>query len=106
MLIHGIRIENGIYHYAIGRAKLVKDRGYQIVAIDPEPLLTPEHFYRKGAPLYPELHDFRRVVYACGGIIKKIGRTQVLSLFVNVGDSQTVEVNFSLKQLQKDFWVN
>ncbi|MEM4326744.1 MAG: hypothetical protein QXZ13_01060, partial [Candidatus Diapherotrites archaeon] len=45
MLMHGIRLEDGIYHYSIGRAKLVKDEKlFRIVAIDQEPLITPQHF--------------------------------------------------------------
>lgn len=104
MIIHGIRFENGIYHYSIGRAKIVKTRGFEVLAVDERPIITPEDFYVDGAPIYPELHDFRRVVYVCGGVRKKVGAQDLLALYVNVGDRQTVEVVLQMKKLLSGWW--
>lgn len=105
-IIHGISIQkiDGInkYIYSIGRAKLVRtDQTFQVI-VAPEPILTPDDFLNnKGTPLVQELHpEFRRVVYSCGGIIKKDSR-DTLSLYVNVGDRTTFEVEFSLEELKK-----
>jgi predicted GH43/DUF377 family glycosyl hydrolase len=105
-IIHGITIQkiNGKekYIYSIGRAKLTrKDNKYNVV-VAKEPILTPDDFVNnEGKPLVKELHPrSRRVVYSCGGIIKK-NMKNFLSLFVNVGDRTTFEVEFSLDELKQ-----
>lgn len=108
-IIHGISIQeiNGKkkYIYSIGRAKLTrKDQSFQAI-IAPEPIITPDDFLNsEGLPMVQELHpELRRVVYSCGGIIKKNSR-DTLSLYVNVGDRTTFEVEFSLEELKKDLF--
>jgi predicted GH43/DUF377 family glycosyl hydrolase len=105
-IIHGITIQKveGVnkYIYSIGRAKLSRRNNKFEVTVAPEPILTPDHFLNDhGQPLVEELHpELRRVVYSCGGIIKK--HTQdMLSLYVNVGDRATFEVEFSLSELKE-----
>ena len=90
------------YIYNIGRAKLVRKNNKFEVTVAKEPILTPDDFLNdKGLPLVNELHpDIRRVVYSCGGIIKK-NKQNSLSLYVNVGDRTTFEVDFSLRELKK-----
>ncbi len=104
-IIHGISIEmvNGSekYVYSIGRAKLTRRGNHFSVVVAPEPILTPDHFTENGLPMVPELHpELRRVVYSCGGIIKK-GKNDTLSLYVNVGDRTTFEVEFLLSELKE-----
>ena len=67
--------------------------------VAPEPILTPNNFLdNEGKALVEELHpDIRRVVYSCGGIIKK----GTLTLYVNVGDRTTFEVEYSIEELKK-----
>ncbi len=105
-IIHGISIQNvngaEKYVYSIGRAKLTRKNGKYEVSVAPDPILTPDHFLSEnGEPLVEELHpELRRVVYCCGGIIKN--HTQnILSLYVNVGDQATFEVEFSLDELKE-----
>jgi len=106
ILIHGITIETidgkPKYIYSIGRAKLTRRENMYQVIVAPEPILTPDNFLDSdGTPLVEELHpELRRVIYSCGGIIKK-GNTKNLSLFVNVGDRTTFEVEFSLDELKE-----
>jgi predicted GH43/DUF377 family glycosyl hydrolase len=90
------------YIYNIGRAKLIRKNNTFSVIVAPEPILTPDDFLNsEGLPLVNELHpEFRRVVYSCGGIIKKHMQNS-LSLYVNVGDRATFEVEFSLDELKK-----
>jgi len=108
-IIHGISIQkiNGAnkYVYSIGRAKLVRKEQTFEVTVAPEPILTPDDFLNnEGLPLVQELHpELRRVVYSCGGIIKK-DTQDILSLYVNVGDRTTFEVEFSLQELKKDLF--
>jgi predicted GH43/DUF377 family glycosyl hydrolase len=105
-IIHGITIQkvDGVnkYIYSIGRAKLSRHGNNFEVTVAPEPILTPDHFLNdQGQPLVEELHpELRRVVYSCGGIIKK-NTQDMLSLYVNVGDRATFEVEFSLSELKK-----
>lgn len=105
-IIHGISMQtiNGIrkYIYNIGRAKLTRNKNKYEVIVCPEPILTPDNFLNKnGQPLVEELHpNLRRVVYSCGGVIKK-NSPDKLSLYVNVGDRTTFEVEFSLAELKK-----
>jgi len=105
-IIHGITIQNidgkEKYVYSIGRAKLVRENNKFEVTVAKEPILTPDDFLNdQGLPLVNELHpDIRRVVYSCGGIIKK-NKQDSLSLYVNVGDRTTFEVEFSLQELKK-----
>ena len=105
-IIHGISIENRNnkkrYVYSLGRAKLTrKDNSYSVL-VAPEPILIPDDFIKSnGKPLVSELHPrLRRVVYSCGGLIKKNNK-DTLSLYVNVGDRTTFEVDFSLKELKE-----
>ncbi len=105
-IIHGIskQIINGkeIYIYSIGRAKLIRKHNEFKVVVAREPILIPDDFLDlEGKPLVAELHpELRRVVYSCGGIIKK-ERPDKLSLYVNVGDRTTFEVEFSLDELKE-----
>ena len=105
-IVHGISIQNidGVekYIYSIGRAKLLRKNNKFEVIVAPDPILTPDNFLDdKGVPLVAELHpELRRVVYSCGGIIKKNAK-DILSLYVNVGDRTTFEVEFSLHELRK-----
>lgn len=105
-IIHGISIEkiNGKdkYIYSLGRAKLTRKNNVFKVTVAPKPILTPDDFIHPNeGPLVVELHpDLRRVVYSCGGLIKK-NKQDTLSLYVNVGDRTTFEVEFSLAELKK-----
>jgi len=108
-IIHGISIQNidgkDIYIYSIGRAKLVRQENKFEVLVAPEPILTPDDFLGPdGSPLVEEMHpESRRVVYSCGGVIKK-STPDILSLYVNVGDRTTFEVELSLEELKKDLF--
>ncbi len=105
-IFHGISIEKikGInkYVYSIGRAKLTRKNNKFDIVVAPDPILTPDNFVDKeGKPLVAELHpNIRRVVYSCGGIIKRNNKDG-LFLYVNVGDRTTFEVEFSLSELKK-----
>ncbi|MFA6017176.1 MAG: hypothetical protein WC744_03755 [Patescibacteria group bacterium] len=104
--IHGITMKNidGIekYIYSIGRAKLTRKNNQFQVEVAPDPILTPDDFLNKDrSPLVQELHpESRRVIYSCGGIINK-SKQDSLSLYVNVGDRATFEVEFSLNELKE-----
>lgn len=104
-LIHGISKQTiqgtQKYIYSIGRAKLTKKNNTYTVTVAPEPIITPDDFIdEQGHPLIPELHpNARRVVYSCGGIIKK-NQKDTLTLYVNVGDRTTYEVEFPLSELK------
>lgn len=113
MIFHGIKIEKGKFVYSIGRAKLSKTQGFGAnglyrVEVDPKPILTPDDFLDEfNRPLIKELHPkLRRVVYACGGVLKKVNSQLVLALYVNVGDRQTVEVQIPWKELIANWWIN
>jgi len=105
-IIHGISIRTvkGVekYVYSIGRAKLTRRNNKFSVKVAREPILTPDNFIKEnGHSLVPELHPNQRmVVYSCGGIIKK-GKHDTLSLYVNVGDRTTFEVEFSMTELKE-----
>lgn len=105
-IIHGIslkKIDGGKkYAYSIGRAKLIRNNNKYSVIVAPEPIITPDDFLNnEGLPLVEELHPkIRRVVYSCGGVIKKNAQ-DILSLYVNVGDRTTFEVEFSLRELRE-----
>ena len=105
-IIHGISIEktNGQprYIYSLGRAKLIRRKNKFQVIVAPEPIITPDDFLNsRGQPLVKELHpELRRVVYSCGGIIKTDAQ-DTLSLYVNVGDRATFEVEIPLSELKK-----
>jgi predicted GH43/DUF377 family glycosyl hydrolase len=104
-IIHGISLQKigdkEIYVYSIGRAKLTREGNTYSVIVSPEPILVPDDFLdQNGLPLVEELHpDLRRVVYSCGGVIKHQAKDK-LSLYVNVGDRATFEVEFSLDELK------
>lgn len=108
-IIHGISLQNingkEKYIYSIGRAKLIRKKNKFKVIVAKEPILTPDDFLdSKGLPLVEELHpEIRRVVYSCGGVIKK-NTPDILSLYVNVGDRTTFEVELSLPELKKDLF--
>lgn len=108
-IIHGISIEEKDgkqkYIYSIGRAKLIRNKNKFKVIVGKDPILTPDDFLdEKGVPLVKELHpELRRVVYSCGGVIKK-SSPDMLSLYVNVGDRTTYEVKMSLEELKKDLF--
>lgn len=108
-IIHGITKIQGDgrekYIYSIGRAKLTRENSTFRVTVAPEPILTPDDFVdQNGKPLVTELHpELRRVVYSCGGVIKK-DAPDMLSLYVNVGDRATFEVVLSLGELTKDLF--
>lgn len=108
-IVHGITIQEidgqKKYVYSLGRAKLTRKNNKFEVIVAPEPILTPDSFLdEKGMPLVKELHpELRRVVYSCGGIIKN-NFQDTLSLYVNVGDRATFEVEFPLNELKKDLF--
>ena len=108
-IIHGISIQNidgkDKYIYSIGKAKLIRRNDAYEVIVGREPILTPDDFLdTNGIPLVEELHpESRRVVYSCGGVIKN-NAPEILSLYVNVGDRTTFEVEFSLPELKKDLF--
>lgn len=108
-IVHGIskRIIDGNekYIYSIGRAKLTRLENKFQVVVAPDPILTPNDFLDKnGFPLVEELHpETRRVIYSCGGLIKKETK-DTFSLYVNVGDRTTFEVEFSLAELTNDLF--
>jgi hypothetical protein len=105
-IIHGITIQKiggkEKYVYSIGKAKLTRKKNTFEVKVASKPILTPDDFVnKKGQPLIEELHPgTRRVIYSTGGIIKE-GKKDSLSLFVNIGDRATFEVEFSLDELKK-----
>ncbi len=101
-LLHGVSKIGDMYHYALGRAKLVREgRAFRISLVDPKPFLTTEDLAETSTALgIRERHEFRRVVYCCGGILQK----KELSLFVNIGDSTTVEVVYPLEELTRGWW--
>jgi len=105
-IVHGITITTIAgqpkYVYSIGRAKLTRRNNIFNVTIAPDPILTPDNFVNEtGQPLVTELHPgIRRVVYSCGGIIKR-NKQDSLSLYVNVGDQTTFEVEFSMNELKE-----
>jgi len=105
-IIHGISIfkikGKATYVYSIGRAKLTRKDDKFNVVVAPDPILTSDNFIdHNGIPMVSELHPGqRRVVYSCGGIIKR-NKQDTLSLYVNVGDRATFEVEFSLKELKE-----
>lgn len=108
-IIHGITKQNidgkEKYIYSIGRAKLIREKNRFKVIVAPEPILVPDDFLNnEGLPLVKELHpESRRVVYSCGGIINR-NKQDSLSLYVNVGDRATFEVEFSLDELKEDLF--
>lgn len=104
-IVHGITLAKSKgkvkYIYSLGRAKLTRKDNTFEVKVSPDPILTPDDFLQGGAPVVPELHpSLRRVVYSCGGIIKR-HKQDTLSLYVNVGDRTTFEVEFSMAELKE-----
>jgi predicted GH43/DUF377 family glycosyl hydrolase len=105
-IIHGITIQNingmNKYIYSLGRAKLTRSGNKFEVTVAKEPILTPDNFLNKdGSQLVPDLHpELRRVVYSCGGIVKN-DEEDILSLYVNVGDRATFEVQYSIDELKE-----
>ena len=105
LIFHGISIRNDKYIYSLGRAGLIKDNGRYKVNVKRQPLMDPDFFRDdKGKRLAKELHpNMRRVVYCCGGILKPQDEN-TLMLFVNVGDTSTFQVDFSVSELTKDLF--
>jgi len=104
LIIHGISIIEDKYVYSIGRAKLTREAQKFSVVVDPEPLVTPQQFRAEDDdPLVAELHEKRRVVYACGGVEKRVDGRQVLALYVNVGDRRTVELLLEMNELLRSW---
>lgn len=100
LIIHGITIKDGKYVYSIGRAKLYKRNGRFVVKVHSDPIITPDTFSKDGKPIEKELHpELRRVVYACGGVIKR-KEPDNLYIYVNVGDWTTYEVKMSIEDLK------
>lgn len=105
-IIHGVSKQSidgkEKYIYSIGRAKLIRKNNKFELIVAPEPILTPDNFLdNEGRPMVEELHpELKRVIYSCGGIIKKHSQ-DTLSLYVNVGDRTTFEVEFSLNELKQ-----
>ncbi len=100
LFIHGItQTKAGYYRYSLGRA-VIDLANYTILTIDQKAFLKPEDFTAPdGSKPYQELHPFREVIYLCGGIVDDIGKT--VSLYVNVGDTQTVEVEVTFAELTR-----
>lgn len=100
LIMHGITIQEGKYIYSIGRALLRRKKGKFQIIVHPDPLITPDTFTSQKLPQIKELHpELRRVVYACGGVIKRKDPNN-LYLYVNVGDSSTFEVKIALSELK------
>ncbi|RJR28292.1 hypothetical protein C4564_05705 [Candidatus Microgenomates bacterium] len=105
-IIHGITIQNisGVdkYIYCLGRAKLTRNGNTFKVDVASEPILAPDDFLNDdGTQMVEDLHpELRRVVYSCGGIVKK-SEEDMLSIYVNVGDRSTFEVQYSLDELKE-----
>ena len=107
--IHGIRIVDGKYVYSIGTARLFRDENEMLSVdnISEEPIISPDLF----AGMFNdevELHDFRRVVYCCGGIpiCNDSGELEHLKMYVNVGDKRTVEVTILPDKIIKSWQRN
>lgn len=104
LILHGINIENDKYIYRLGKAKITKKGSLYEVKVHPDPIITPDTFVNSdGHPLTQELHSQRKVVYSCGGVVKK-NKKDTLYLYVNVGDKTTFEVGIPLEELKKDLF--
>jgi hypothetical protein len=96
--IHGSsEDQNGILDYAIGSARLVRDKNgfLSIDNISQEPLIYPDYFVGRVKDKIIELHpEFRRVVYCVSGrpVYDSRGNLQELEMLVNVGDTRTLKV--------------
>lgn len=101
LIFHGISVMNGKFVYSLGRARLFREEGKFKVQVAGLPVLTPDNFKsERGTRLVRELHPrLRRVIYACGGVVKK-STPDKLDLYVNVGDTATFEVEFGLEELK------
>lgn len=104
-IIHGIQLQmiNGVqtYIYSIGKAKLTRNENTFTVMVGKDPIITPDDFLdNNGIPLVQELHADKRVVYSCGGVVHQ-DNPDLLSLYVNVGDRATFEVELSIKELKE-----
>lgn len=95
------------YVYSLGIAKLEKDENGKLKLSKENvcklPILHPDDLTIGNQALSPELHPKRRVVYVCGGVIEQRNGREYLVLFVNVGDSKTVGVNYNLETLMSKF---
>lgn len=99
LLIHGITINEGTYTYSIGAAKLIRNGDDFNVEVYKEPFFTPDIL----SAYVPNIKELRpsekRVIYACGGIVKE--NTDQIYLYLNVGDWNTYEVRLSLSEIKQ-----
>ena len=107
MPIHGITMEGDTYVYSIGSARLLRDETgrLSIDNISQDPLIDPDMFAGMFDGDDIELHADRRVVYSCGGIpvFDEAGELEKLKLYVNVGDTRTVEVTLPAAKLMENW---
>lgn len=94
MFLHGIRVQDGIYHYALTPAWLNRHNGGYRITMADEPIITSDQLQKNGY-IPQELHPDKRVVYLCGAVQKG----GLLKLYINVGDTHTVLVAYSLREL-------
>lgn len=95
MFLHGVYVRGGIHHYALTPAWLNRHNGSYTTTVADEPLLTSAILQKNGHLKYQELHPEKRVVYLCGALMYN----GCVNLYVNVGDTQTVLVTYSLQEL-------
>lgn len=102
MIVHGITIENNKYIYSLGKAKLSCTNNQYSLTVCPNPILTPK--LARQTVKYKELHPHKRqAIYACGGLIDP-NNPDNLNLYVNLGDTTTYIMDFSLKSLKADLF--
>jgi hypothetical protein len=108
LLIHGIKMVQDRYRYAIGSARLLlgADGILSIDNISPDAHLTPDSFTELFPGRQVELRpEERQAVYLCGGIaLGGNGKEPALiKTFPNVGDTQTVEATFSVAGILRNW---
>ncbi len=102
MFFHGISIIDGVYVYAIGRAIIHKDSNWTISLrkIDSKPFLQQSDFMVDGQDPIRELHSERKAMYMCGHTVD----FGVVSMYPSLGDTETKEVETTLKDLIEEDW--
>ncbi len=98
LIVHGVRKEKagGIFKYAYSLGLSLLDNDWNLLFVDPDPLLTREDFANSGILADNlELHNYREVVYSCGYLIRRDGLPMV-DLFVNVGDLMIAQARMEL----------
>jgi predicted GH43/DUF377 family glycosyl hydrolase len=99
LLIHGINFIEGTYIYSIGAAKMIRHGDQFEVEVYEEPFFTPDTL-QEYVPAIRELRPTeKRVIYACGGIVKEA--EDKVCLYLNVGDKDTYEVCLSLSEIKQ-----